>query len=195
MSVVLDIIEPTEDISLWAMDETGKRLESNNQYFWGPKGQPTTVERNGSHKGINIIGATEIKEHFAFIYDAYSKDDGAIKSEHVIRYMERLLNYDKSRGINKTVIILDNAKPHTSAEVKEFAITHENDLVLIHQPPYSPELNPQENMWNWLKANISEASAAKTVKELFDRVNTFEAYISTVPDKVKSWLYARNFYK
>lgn len=81
------------------------------------------------------MGQLTIKEHFAFVYDAYSKDDGAIKSEHIIKYMERLLNYDKSRGINKTV------------------------------------------------------------KELFDRVNTFGAYISTVPDKVKSWLYARNFYK
>lgn len=66
MSELLDIIEPTEDISLWAMDETGKRLESNNQYFWDLKGQPATVERNGSHKGINIIGATDDKGTFCF---------------------------------------------------------------------------------------------------------------------------------
>lgn len=195
MSELLDIIEQVGDISLWALDETGKRLESNNQYFWSPKGESTIVERNGSHKGINIIGATEVMNHFAFVYDSYSKDEGALASRHIIKYMEHLLNYDKSRGITKTMIILDNAKTHTSAEVKEFAIAHENDLVLIHQPPYSPELNPQENMWNWLKRNISEASAAKSVKELLDRTDNFGAYIATVPDKVKSWLYARNFYK
>ncbi len=77
------------------------------------------------------MGQLTIKEHFAFVYDAYSKDDGAIKSEHIIKYMERLLNYGKSRGINKTVIIPDNTKPHTSAEVKEFAAAHENDLIHV----------------------------------------------------------------
>lgn len=44
------------------------------------------------------------------------------------------------------MIILDNASIHTAYEVKEFAKAHVSDLVLIHQPPYSPELNPQENM-------------------------------------------------
>lgn len=174
MSDLLDIIEPVEDISLWALDETGKRLESNNQYFWGPKGQSTIVERNGSHKGINIVGATEIKDHFTLVYDVYTKDDGALKAAHIIKFMEHLLDYDRKRGVCKTMIVLDNAKPHIAAEVKEFAVAHKNDLVLIHQPPYSPELNPQENMWNWLKDNISEASAAKNVQELLDRVHNFE---------------------
>jgi hypothetical protein len=195
MSELLDIIEPVEDISLWALDETGKRLESNNQYFWGPKGKSTFVERNGSHKGINIVGATEIKDHFNFVYNAYSKDAGALKASHIIQFMDHLLDYDRKRGISKTMIILDNAKPHIATEVKEFALLHENDLVLIHQPPYSPELNPQENMWNWLKSSVSEASAAKNVPELLERVQNFRAYITSVPDKVKKWLHARNFFK
>ena len=164
MSDLLDIIEEVEDISLWAMDETGKRLASNNQYFWGPKGESTVVERNGSHKGINIIGATEVMNHFGFVLQAYSKDDGSLTSDHVIKYIEQLLEYDKNRGICKTIIILDNAKPHTAAAVKEFAVKPENGLVLLHQPPYSPELNPQENMWNRLKRDISKAQHVKLLK-------------------------------
>lgn len=195
MSELLDIIEPIEDISLWAMDETGKRLESNNFYSWSPKGKPTIIERNGSHKGLNIIGAIEILQHFDFVYTEYSKDDGTLTSEHIIHYFEKLLQYDKSRGISKTMVIMDNARIHTSEEMKKFAIAHEKDLVLLQLPPYSPELNPQENMWNWLKSFISKASAAKNEQELKDSVGIFKAYVHVNPEKVKKWLYARNFYK
>lgn len=195
MASLLDIIEPIEDISLWALDETGKRLESNNFYSWGPKGQPTVIERNGCHKGVNIIGATEVMRHFGFFYKAYSKDDGTMTAAHVVEYLNSLILYDRRRGISKTMVILDNAGIHTAQEVKDFAKAHTNDLVLIHQPPYSPELNPQENMWNWLKSFISQASAMKNVQELMERIKKFDAYIVTVPEKVKNWLYARNFYK
>jgi transposase len=195
MAILLDIIEPVEDISLWALDETGKRLESNNFYSWSPKGKPTVIERNGSHKGLNIIGATEILRHFGFLYEAYSKDDGSVTAMHVVDYLNCLLQYDKERGISKTMVILDNARIHTAEEVKDFAKAHTNDLVLIHQPPYSPELNPQENMWNWLKSFVSQASALKTEQELISRIEKFDDFIATVPEKVKNWLYARNFYK
>lgn len=69
----MDIIDNINDISLWAMDETGKRLELNNFYSWSPIGKPTEMERNGSHKGVNIIGATEVFNHFKFIYNIYKQ--------------------------------------------------------------------------------------------------------------------------
>ena len=127
MAILLDVIEPVGDISLWAMDETGKRLESNNSYSWSVIGKPTVIERNGSHKGLNIIGATEILKHYGFVYQAYSKDDGSITSMHIVKYLKHLMSYDKSRGIHKTMVILDNAKIHTAYDVKLFAKDHKDD--------------------------------------------------------------------
>lgn len=195
MAILLDIIEPVEDISLWAMDETGKRLESNNYYSWSPIGKPTVIERNGCHKGLNIIGATEVLRHFDFVYDAYTKGEGAVTATHIIKFLEKLLLYDKSRGVGLTVVQWDNAGIHKSSEIKQFAKVHENDLVLIHQPPYSPELNPQENMWNWMKKFMSQSSVAKSEQELLNRLKEFKAYIQARPEAVKKWLYARNFFK
>jgi len=56
MADLLDIVENTEDICLFAMDETGIRLESKNHYSWSPKGKPTIIEQNGCKKGLNIMG-------------------------------------------------------------------------------------------------------------------------------------------
>ncbi len=114
---------------------------------------------------------------------------------HIVRFLDYLLHYDKSRGINISIVQLDNAKIHKAFEVKQFVKDHKSDLVLIFQPPYSPELNPQENMWNWLKKYISEAGAAKNEQELSRRVKAFKDYIKSRPDIVRHWLYARNFFK
>ena len=195
MAYLLDFIEPIGDISLWAMDETGKRLESNNFYSWSPLGKPTSIERNGCHKGLNIIGATETSKSFDFIYDEYTKNEGSVTAAHIVRFLKHLLLYDKSRGVNLSIIQLDNARIHKAIEVKQFVKEHKSDLVLIFQPPYSPGLNPQENMWNWMKKFISEAKAAKNEHELSVRVKAFKAYVSARPNDVKRWLYARNFFK
>lgn len=194
MSELLDIIENLGDTSLWVLDETGKRLESNNHRSWSPIGLPTVIERNGSHKGINMIGATETTKHFHFLYHTYSKEDGSITATHIIKFLEDILQYDKSRGIGITFIQWDNAGIHTAKQVKKFAKAHENELVILHQPPYSPELNAQEELWHWLKDFISKASAMKNVTELMKKIQEFKTYILAHPDKFKKRMSIRNWF-
>lgn len=196
--MLLDITEKISDISLWALDETGKRLESDNYYSWGPKGQPKQIERNGVKQGLNIIGATEILHHFQFLYDEYEKgteDNTNITSKEVIHFLKRLLVYDADRGVRKTLIILDNALFHRSKEVRQFAKENKDKIVLIFQPKYSPQLNPQENMWNWLKKYLSSVIAFKSIPELSDKIKEFDLYIRGNLDLVKQRVWARNYYK
>jgi transposase len=195
MAALLEIIENSEDFSLWVFDETGKRLESNNFYSWSPVGQPTVIERNGCHKGLNIIGATEVSKHFEFLYHEYDKEEGSVTATHIIKFLEDLLLYDRSIGTRITFIQWDNAKIHTAQEVKQFLKTHKSDLFVLHQPSYSPELNPQEEMWHWMKNFIVKASAAKDVQELSETIKKFKAYVDAHKDKVKKRLYAGNWFK
>ena len=52
-----------------------------------------------------------------------------------------------------TVIVLDNASIHTSAEFKEKMQEWEKkDLFIFYLPPYSPHLNICERVWKELKA-------------------------------------------
>ncbi|KXG73602.1 IS630 family transposase [Thermotalea metallivorans] len=198
MSTFLDIIENLSDVSLWAMDETGKRLESDNYYSWSPIGQPTLIERNGAKKGVNIIGATEVLKHFDFVYDQYINDenhDGSIGSIKVIQFLEKLLDYDAQRGISKTIVILDNAGFHRAKAVQKFVREYEERLTLIFLPVYSPELNPQENIWNWMKKFMAAASAFTIIEEISNKVKEFQTYIRENTTKVKQLVFARNYYK
>ena len=45
------------------------------------------------------------------------------------------------------VLVVDGASWHGSQH-------NRNNLTLIKLPPYSPELNPMEQVWSWLKRNF-----------------------------------------
>ena len=52
------------------------------------------------------------------------------------------------------VIILDNASFHRKNRLSE--ITKKWNRKIIFLPPYSPELNPIEHFWHWLKKTVAD---------------------------------------
>ncbi|MED0758201.1 transposase [Aneurinibacillus thermoaerophilus] len=49
------------------------------------------------------------------------------------------------------IFILDNARIHHAKLVRPFLEQNRHRLFLLFLPPYSPELNPIEKVWRWLK--------------------------------------------
>jgi transposase len=52
------------------------------------------------------------------------------------------------------VLILDGAPWHRSASLCEFVISRPR-LGLCFLPPYSPDLNPVEPVWKWLRREVT----------------------------------------
>ena len=53
-----------------------------------------------------------------------------------------------------TVIVMDNASFHRKKRLYELA--EQYNVKIIFLPPYSPELNPIEHFWHWLKKKICD---------------------------------------
>lgn len=52
------------------------------------------------------------------------------------------------------VIILDNASFHRKKRLNEITEKHKRKIIFL--PPYSPELNPIEHFWHWLKKKTAD---------------------------------------
>jgi transposase len=50
-------------------------------------------------------------------------------------------------------VIVDGHPAHRAKSVTQFVAAQQGQLALFHLPPYSPELNPDEMVWNDLKTH------------------------------------------
>ena len=67
------------------------------------------------------------------------------------------------------VLILDNCSIHKSKKVKQF-LSKIPWLQLKHLAPYSPEYNPIERFWHWLKRKVYGCKSFKTMDDVVSKI-------------------------
>lgn len=90
--------------------------------------------------------------------------NGATDSDVFLTYVQHALLPELTAG---DVVIMDNLQPHKAAGVRE--MIESAGATLLYLPPYSPDLNPIENMWSKVKQHLRSA-AARTQEALQEAV-------------------------
>ncbi len=75
----------------------------------------------------------------------------------------------KANPEKKLMIILDNGSIHKSKKVKAFIKKH-SWVELFYLPPYSPEYNPIERFWHWLKQKVYGCKSFTKMDELMQQI-------------------------
>jgi transposase len=152
-------------------------------------GAPPILEKNASHEGINIVGSTCILNNFHSINDVYLSNR-SITSAEVKSHLEYLLEVNSGK---KVVVFLDNARMHTSILIQKFYKEVTGRLQLIFLPKYSPYMNPQENIWHYLKSRLFKPSSRSCINELILDVSSIFDELNSDSNKIRSLAYARSF--
>ena len=85
------------------------------------------------------------------------------------------------------IVIADNASYHTSEEVKAFLETHRQQIRLFFFPPHSPELNPDEQVWNEIKNGHLEKEPIKNRADFRARVYSALEKLKEFKERIKSF--------
>jgi transposase len=100
-----------------------------------------------------------------------------VTSEFIIEQLERL-SFTVRRT---TVVVLDNARVHTSQQVQERRpFWQQRGLFVFYLPPYSPHLNLAETLWRKLKYEWLQPSDYATADGLFYRVRQALAAVGSM---------------
>lgn len=98
------------------------------------------------------------------------------RKETKYNHIYNLLNDDEISSIfekqQRIVLILDNAKAHKTDLVFDIAKTL--NIYLLFLPPYSPELNPVEKVWDIQKKNIRNSQITSKENIINETYNIFE---------------------
>lgn len=123
-------------------DEAGIRSDFHAGTTWAQKGKTPVIKATGSRFGMNMISAVSSKGELRFMVV-----EGTVKSTVFISFLKRLISDVKK----KVFLIVDGHPTHKSKLVKNYVESTRGKLRLFYLPPYSPELNPDELVWNNVK--------------------------------------------
>ena len=140
-----ELIDSYPQYKLCYVDECGLDKYLYREYGYSLKGVPIIGKVSGrKFKRTNIVAAQCGDKIVApMIYD------GTTDSILFEQWFEQCL----LKSIPKySVIILDNAAFHRKAKLH--ALAEESECEVLFLPPYSPDLNPIENFWAWLKKRL-----------------------------------------
>jgi transposase len=127
-------------------DEAGVRADHHAGTTWAVKGKPPVVRSTGARVGLNIISAVSAQGELRFM-----TVKGRIKAAQFIEFITRLIH-----GTERMIFLIMDGHPIHQAQCVTRCIETESmkkRCRLFFLPPYSPELNPDERVWNDLKHN------------------------------------------
>ncbi len=125
--------------------------------MWSLKGHQPEILTYSGRQRQHLIGAVDPK--FERVHVAFSD---TLKASHFQHFLEGLINRYKNSG--KILMILDNARAHHSKELEPFLIVNKIKLDLLFLPPYSPNLNPMERFWKFLRKQVTHNTFFETFK-------------------------------
>lgn len=127
------------------LDESSIRSDYHSGTTWAKRGQTPVVRSAAKRQKVNMISAISPKGEMRFMVF-----EGKLDAAQFIEFLQRLLH----KAENPVFLIVDGHPVHKSKVVKNWVqeINTDRDRIrLFFLPPYSPELNPDELVWNHVK--------------------------------------------
>jgi len=136
-------------------DEAGMRSDHHAGTTWAPMARTPTGVTTGQRFGVNMLSAVAADGQFYFMLH-----EGRVTAEVFITFLEGLL-HDSDRPV---FLVVDGHSTHKARVVRAFVEAQVGRLKLFILPPYSPHLNPDEQVWGNVKGHV----AKQTVANKFD---------------------------
>ena len=85
------------------------------------------------------------------------------------------------------IVIADNSPFHRSKEVRNFVRAHRQKIRVFFLPTHSPELNPDEQVWNEIKHRQLGKQPIKSKPDLNRRISSSLKILQQQVEKVQSF--------
>ncbi len=140
-------------------------------YGWIQKGVRKEIPANSGRSRINLSGVIDVIDHKVLV-----QEDKMLNAEATISFFRKIEEaYPEKNGIH---VFCDNAKYYRNKAVTEYLKTSKVRLHFL--PPYSPNLNPIERLWKWMKERVIYNTYYPEFEDFKSAVFGFFAALSTL---------------
>lgn len=147
------------DIDIWFQDEARFGQQNTITRIWAKTGTRPRSVRQGQFKSTYLFGAVCITN---------GKTEAFIAPCGNLNVMSQHLSQISMATAKKrhAVVIIDCAGYHQERLADKF-----ENLSIVKLPPYSPELNPIEQVWSWLRQHDLANRCFKDYEDIVSKVS------------------------
>jgi hypothetical protein len=142
VSTALNTTTAGTPIEIWFQDEARVGQQGTHAYIWAPIGARPRMVRDNRHDSAYIFGAICPQRGVGA-----AMITPAANTEMMNLHLAEISTQVAQDAV--AVLTCDGAGWHQLGG----ALVVPDNIVLLHLPPYSPELNPMENVWDYLRQN------------------------------------------
>jgi transposase len=134
-----------EDETICFADGVHPTHNTQLSYGWIRKGVRKEICSNTGRQRINLSGALDVVEK-----KVHFQEDLMLNAEATICFLKKI---EKAYPSKKRIhLFLDNARYYKNRKVKAYLVR--SKIQAHYLPPYSPNLNPIERLWKWMKERV-----------------------------------------
>jgi len=160
---------------LWWQDEARIGQQGSLTYVWAKQGSRPRAPRDQRYRWAYIFGAV-----------CPARGIGAalvlpLANIAAMNLHLQEISIQVAPGAH-AVVILDGAGWHSLGK----RLVVPSNVTLLHLPPYSPELNPTENIWQFLRQNYLSNRIYQTYAAIVDACCEAWNQLMAMPHRIRS---------
>ena len=143
-------------------DEASFRQDPTLHSTWAPLHSQPQISSKGQRNSQKIFGAVSL-------YDGkyiYKHQEKYFNNETYIEFLEENLLKEMYNKGHRIYLIQDNAGYHKHKEVYKWFKNNRKYIEVFQLPPYSPEFNLVERIWQYIRKEVTHNHYFATPEEL-----------------------------
>jgi transposase len=164
---------------IFFVDEAHFRADVELRAKWVLRGEPALVDTNSPKFGEK-----------ATYYSAICMETGEVESMPVLGNTNAATSVAfliqlREKHPGPLFVIWDNGPAHHGPAIREYLTTPDLKVRLVPLPGYSPDFNPDEAIWDWIREDVTANICFGKAAKVREKVDAFFAGLANHAAEVK----------
>jgi putative transposase len=180
-------------IEIWFQDEARVGQKGTHAYIWARLAKGSIRQRRMERQGEGLVGSRPLmvrdnRHDSAYIFGAICPRRGVGAAMITPAANTEMMNLHLAEITTQValgahaVLVCDGAGWHQRGKKLKVPA----NITLLSLPPYSPELNPMEKVWDYLRQNKLCALVWDSYDEIVDACKTAWTWLIADPERIQS---------